>query len=231
MSFKLNIGLLWVFSSFFLGIGIWLFSSGFLLTRLELESISICHHSIGCSSPRFKKTVLIIIDALRYDFTLLDPLSDGPYLNKLPVLSEKKGFLARARADPPTTTLQRLKAITTGNLPTFVDAGSNFNSDAINEDNLLLQYLNANKTSKDLLFNETVFFMGDDTWMGLYPNSFKKAWPYPSFDVWDLHTVDNGVIKNLFPVLKGEEGDWDLCIAHFLGVDHAGHRYEYQYCF
>jgi phosphatidylinositol glycan class O len=71
---------------------------------------------------------------------------------------------------------------------------------------------------------EKVYFMGDDTWMGLYPKSFTKAWPYPSFDVWDLHTVDDGVIKNLFPVLQGEEGHWDLCIAHFLGVDHAGHR-------
>lgn len=144
---RLNLGLLWALSTLILAVGVWLFSSGFLLTRLELESVSVCHHSVGCSNPRFKKIVLIIIDALRYDFTVSDPTKQGPYLNKLPILRESNGFLARARADPPTTTLQRLKAITTGNLPTFVDAGSNFNSDAINEDNLLLQYINANKTS------------------------------------------------------------------------------------
>jgi phosphatidylinositol glycan class O len=144
----LNVWLFWVSSAFVFGVGVWLFASGFLLTRLELESVSVCHHSVGCTPPRFQKVLLIIIDALRYDFTVSNPTVQGPYLNKLSILSQKNGFLARARADPPTTTLQRLKAITTGNLPTFVDAGSNFNSDAINEDNLLLQYLNANKSSK-----------------------------------------------------------------------------------
>jgi len=44
--------------------------------------------------------------------------------------------------------------------------------------------------------------------------------PFPSFEVYDLETVDNGVIKHLFPL-----PDADFTIAHFLGVDHAGHRY------
>lgn len=65
--------------------------------------------------------------------------------------------------------------------------------------------------------------MGDDTWTGLYPNRFKRSYPYPSFNVWDLDTVDNGVIENLYPEL--EKSDWSLLIGHFLGVDHCGHRY------
>lgn len=42
-------------------------------------------------------------------------------------------------ADAPTTTLQRLKGITTGSLPTFIDVGSNFATSEINEDNFIDQ--------------------------------------------------------------------------------------------
>lgn len=34
-----------------------------------------------------------------------------------------------------------------------------------------------------------VVMMGDDTWVQLFPNHFKKSYPYPSFNVKDLHTV------------------------------------------
>lgn len=70
---------------------------------------------------------------------------------------------------------------------------------------------------------EDVVFMGDDTWTSLYPNRFVRNFPYPSFDVWDLDTVDNGVRTNLFPELK--KRDWKMLIGHFLGVDHCGHRH------
>jgi hypothetical protein len=35
--------------------------------------------------------------------------------------------------------------------------------------------------------------MGDDTWMQLAQHAFAEAYPYPSFNVHDLHTVDDGV--------------------------------------
>ena len=65
--------------------------------------------------------------------------------------------------------------------------------------------------------------MGDDTWLDLYPNYFKRTFAYPSFDVKDLDTVDNGVLDHLVPELN--KSDWGVLIAHFLGVDHCGHRY------
>lgn len=71
--------------------------------------------------------------------------------------------------------------------------------------------------------NYKVIFMGDDTWKGLYPNRFMRNYPYPSFNVWDLDTVDNGVRDHLFQELN--KTDWNLLIGHFLGVDHCGHRY------
>lgn len=68
--------------------------------------------------------------------------------------------------------------------------------------------------------------MGDDTWLGLFPNGFSKAYPYESFSTTDLNTVDNGCMRHLFPLLKPEQHDeWDVIIAHFLGVDHVGHTF------
>jgi len=34
---------------------------------------------------------------------------------------------------------------------------------------------------------------GDDTWMQLFPTQFQRAIPFSSFNVMDLHTVDDGV--------------------------------------
>lgn len=48
-------------------------------------------------------------------------------------------------------------------------------------------------------------FMGDDTWMGLIPNSFDEAYPFDSFNVWDLDSVDDGVEKHIFPTMEKNE--------------------------
>jgi phosphatidylinositol glycan class O len=70
--------------------------------------------------------------------------------------------------------------------------------------------------------------MGDDTWLTVFPTAFhpKMLHDFDSFNVEDLHTVDNGVINNLFPLLTNSSyaHQWDFLIGHFLGVDHVGHR-------
>jgi len=68
--------------------------------------------------------------------------------------------------------------------------------------------------------------MGDDTWMSVFPNAFdpNMTFPYDSFNVEDLHTVDDGVIRHLFPLLEDPSKPFDFLIGHFLGVDHVGHR-------
>ncbi len=197
-----------------------------------------------CSS--YDRIVILIIDALRYDFMDLDnkiinkedrsyqsgssgiSIEDNDsddihtlvYHNKLKfvakTLKEKanKSFLRKFLADPPTTTMQRLKGVFTGGLPTFIDIKDDVASSAITEDNLLQQLINK---KMDMVF------MGDDTWVSLFPNAFKRSFPYPSFNVKDLHTVDLGVIDHLFPELRNK--DWDVLVGHFLGVDHVGHRY------
>ncbi|KAF2146155.1 uncharacterized protein K452DRAFT_242762 [Aplosporella prunicola CBS 121167] len=227
------------------GLGLYLFTSGFLLTRLVLDHKSECaapptdlygsyiagSRDTGCWHPKsFNKAVVIIVDALRYDFTVpFQPTeADGAphhFHNSIPVLHEtatrqpNNAFLLPFIADPPTTTLQRLKGLTTGTLPTFIDAGSNFAGMTIEEDNLIAQLKNASKN---------VVHLGDDTWHSLFPEYFdpELTKPYDSFNVWDLHTLDNGVTEHLFPLLQPASAKkWDVLIGHYLGVDHAGHRY------
>jgi phosphatidylinositol glycan class O len=68
--------------------------------------------------------------------------------------------------------------------------------------------------------------MGDDTWMSVFPTLLapNMTHPYDSFNVEDLHTVDNGVIQHLFPLLHDKSHPADVIIGHGLGVDHVGHR-------
>ena len=37
--------------------------------------------------------------------------------------------------------------------------------------------------------------MGDDTWTSLFPRYFSKTYPFDSFDVGDLETVDKGIVE------------------------------------
>jgi phosphatidylinositol glycan class O len=164
--------------------------------------------------------VIVLIDALRFDFVAPYAGSqDKPYINKMKTVQSllhhkpNNARLYRFIADPPTTTLQRLKGLTTGSLPTFVDAGSNFASTEITEDNFIDQMVKLGKK---------ITFLGDDTWTSLFPGRFNRQYPFPSFNVKDLHTVDNGVLENIYGELR--QKDWDIMIAHFLGVDHCGHR-------
>ncbi|NXF66628.1 PIGO transferase, partial [Ciccaba nigrolineata] len=143
-----------------------------------------------------------------------------PYENKLSFLHHlatsqpRHARLYRFRADPPTATMQRIKGLTTGSLPTFIDVGSNFATYAIQEDNLLAQLVQNGRR---------VVFMGDDTWEGLFPKKFFRSYFFPSFNVKDLHTVDDGILQHLYPTV--DSGEWDVLIAHFLGVDHCGHKH------
>ncbi|XP_052188828.1 uncharacterized protein LOC127799126 [Diospyros lotus] len=231
-------------------ISILFFTRGFLLTRTELPHYSNCSDfsqspclqtTISSTAlprrkeeilnqsnadqrcwtkPAIDRLVIIVLDALRFDFVAPSTFFEEktPWMDKLQVLhklASQEGSSARifkAIADPPTTSLQRLKGLTTGGLPTFIDVGNSFGAPAIIEDNLIYQLVQNGKR---------VVMMGDDTWLQLFPHHFNISYPFPSFNVKDLHTVDDGCTKHLFHSLH--EGNWDVLIAHFLGVDHAGH--------
>ncbi|KAF8953685.1 alkaline-phosphatase-like protein [Flammula alnicola] len=215
--------LLWVFLIHLAGI--YLFTRGFLLTRLSLSDLSTCSNADCGIPPTHKRAILLIIDSLRFDFitpnppTPLSPFYHGVLTlpRELTAKHPKHSFIFNAYADPPTTTLQRIKGITTGSLPTFVDMGNNFGGSSIAEDSILRQLKMSGKK---------LAFMGDDTWMSVFPGTFEPnmTFPYDSFNVEDLHTVDEGVIRHLFPLLEDPSKPFDFLIGHFLGVDHVGHR-------
>lgn len=152
--------LLWVFLAHLAGI--YLFTRGFLLTRLSLSDLSSCPNADCTIVPTHKRAILLIIDALRFDFITLNPPDPpSPFHHNILTLPReltlrhpKRSFIFNAYADPPTTTLQRIKGITTGSLPTFVDIGNNFGGSSIAEDSILRQMKMAgNKVKLHASFN------------------------------------------------------------------------------
>ncbi|CAA7266705.1 unnamed protein product [Cyclocybe aegerita] len=217
--------LFWVFAVHLAGI--YLFTGGFLLTRLSLSDLSFrSEHLYGDIKPTHRRGILLIIDSLRFDFVSPDPPSPpSPFHHGILTLPREltktrpnHSFLFNSYADPPTATLQRIKGITTGSLPTFVDIGNNFGGSSITEDSIVTQFR--------LQGRSKLAFMGDDTWMSIFPDGFSPnmTHPYDSFNVEDLHTVDEGVIRHLFPLLEDQSKPFDFLVGHFLGVDHVGHR-------
>ncbi|XP_035703288.1 GPI ethanolamine phosphate transferase 3 isoform X2 [Folsomia candida] len=81
-------------------------------------------------------------------------------------------------------------------------------------------------TSCTLLGNELPFW---GTIPGLFPQKYFKSRfveAHPSFNAWDLDTVDKAVNKTMQEIfLTPHKDDWDILISHLLGVDHCGHRY------
>ncbi|XP_008112781.2 GPI ethanolamine phosphate transferase 2 isoform X1 [Anolis carolinensis] len=162
-------------------------------------------------SPLFKRTVIVLIDALRDDFVFGSKGEQFmPYTTQLIEKGTSHSFVAEAK--PPTVTMPRIKALTTGNIPGFIDVIMNLNSPALLEDNLIWQAKAAGKR---------IIFYGDDTWVRLFPKQFAEYDGTTSFFVSDYTEVDNNVTRHLDKVLKRE--DWDLLILHYLGLDHIGH--------
>ncbi|GAA5828253.1 hypothetical protein JCM11251_002660 [Rhodosporidiobolus azoricus] len=230
--------------AFLQSIALLLFTRGFLLTRKALPDINECdpifpsgNLDASCSlPPTHERLVFLVVDALRADYVLpVDTTSANPFYHNhltLPaILTEQNpsnSFLSHLIADAPTTTLQRIKGMTTGSLPTFIDAGSNFAGEQADEDNWLWQAKRAGKR---------IALVGDETWLNVFPRANAAAggkavwqedllWPYSSFDVEDLDTVDRGVEEHLLKLLdEDQQRDWDVVVAHGLGLDHSGHRF------
>ncbi|CAM42209.2 putative ethanolamine phosphotransferase [Leishmania braziliensis MHOM/BR/75/M2904] len=239
-----------------------LFTTSMLSTSIVMRTVATepCDEA---QAPSVDQVVLILIDALRPDFVLsslrpfariggrctahedalgpqrLDEFDAGQtlqYVEESLRSSESAALAFFLVADPPTTTAQRLKAIATGTMPAFLEAGSNFNSEAVEMDSVVGQ------------MNGSAVLLGDDTWERLFPNTptrrhWKKAVGIPSFDVADFDTNDDAVLAEVYSALAAEtpeavlraaatspaeaeqqEGPARLVVAHFLGIDHIGHR-------
>ncbi|PFH35290.1 hypothetical protein BESB_061770 [Besnoitia besnoiti] len=69
-----------------------------------------------------------------------------------------------------------------------IEVRESFASSRVTEDNLLLQLRNQRRASVAL---------GDDTWESLFGHLLTETRCFPSFDIHDIHTVDDGVLRHL----------------------------------
>ena len=136
--------------------------------------------------------------------------------------------------------MPRVKAITTGSIPSFLDVILNFaesdtTSTLAHQDTWLAQ-LKAKEDGKLVMY-------GDDTWLKLFPDTFSRADGTSSFFVsvsgacsrsrvhrrielkyirQDFTEVDNNVTRHVPEELL--TSDWNAMIMHYLGLDHIGHK-------
>ena len=246
-----------------------------LLSDIEKDDVT----NNGCWTPkRVDSMIILVVDALRFDFArdhlplsigsrLFPPSSNTTHSSTTHPVSTTRGTskLYQFIADPPTVTMQRLKGLTTGGLPTFADITGSFGGAHVDEDSWLEQLvtvpwsrrrhrhdaasareLRRGTKEEDEVDKPQLAFVGDDTWVDLFPTQFNDCHPYPSFNTRDLDTVDDGCLKHLPRLLDGliglkddemtdqqqrpiDDGNstdkFELVVAHFLGVDHVGHTY------
>lgn len=99
---------------------------------------------------------------------------------KLRLIRDGAALPFTAHATSPTVTMPRLKAITTGSIPSFLDAILNLDetdksSSLASQDSWLAQ-MKAKGTGKMVMY-------GDDTWLKLFPGTFDRADGTTSFFV------------------------------------------------
>ncbi|KAB0804642.1 hypothetical protein PPYR_01612 [Photinus pyralis] len=156
--------------------------------------------------PEVDRLVFIIIDALRWDF-----ITQQNFPNLAPAFHQH-GCMHKVHVQSPTVTLPRIKALTTGRVPQFLDVVLNLVGTNKLNDSILHQAKNAGKK---------IIFYGDDTWLKLYPDVFERWEGVTSFFVNDYTEVDNNVTSNVLNELSNS--DWDIMVLHYLGLDHIGH--------
>lgn len=202
-------------------VAVFLFCGGFFPQKVVLKNDSkfIVNPEVQLASkPVFKKLVLVVIDALRSDFLFQKDSSDFEFLHGLLNSGEAWGYTAYS--NPPTVTLPRLKGITTGSAPNFLDAILNVAEDDTSsnlkeQDSLLKQFHT---------HHYKMNFFGDDTWLKLFPLEFFSEYDGTnSFFVSDFEEVDFNVTRHV-PYQMEHQKNWDVLILHYLGLDHIGHK-------
>lgn len=157
----------------------------------------------------------MVVDALRSDFVYGNS-SNFAFTQGL--IRSGAAVPFTGHASPPTITMPRVKAITTGSVPSFVDLVLNFaesdTSSTLKDQDSWLAQLRA-RGGKLVMY-------GDDTWLRLFPGFFHRADGTTSFFVSDFTEVDNNVTRHISSELAQE--DWSAMTLHFLGLDHIGHK-------
>ncbi|KAF2719617.1 alkaline phosphatase-like protein [Polychaeton citri CBS 116435] len=232
--------LLLTLSNLFLPIAVLVFASGFfpykpVLPGLASHADGELQGGVKIDVPAvFDRVVFMVVDALRSDFVYGH---DSGFTFTQSLIRQGSAIPYTAHATPPTVTMPRVKALTTGSVPSFLDLILNF-AESDTSSSLALQdtWLAQIKAKGGKLV-----FYGDDTWLKLFPGDFfTRSDGTSSFFVSvsrtgsglclfpccffrrDFTEVDNNVTRHL-PQELGMS-DWDAMIMHYLGMDHIGHK-------
>lgn len=196
-------------------IGLSLFGRGFFPTKLVIPGDGI-YFDDKIPDAKFSKMVFVVIDALRSDF-MLSSNSNMSFVHE--TINSGHGLAYTAHSTPPTVTLPRIKGLTTGSTPNFLDAilniaESDTSSTLLGQDSWLSQMHKQGRI---------IHMFGDDTWIKLFPGMFHESDGTASFFVSDYTEVDNNVTRHL-PQELAAPVPWDILILHYLGLDHIGHK-------
>lgn len=220
----MNLWLEYIFSLLLQTLGFILFLIGFFPRKNVLPGFNTLPEGpspfLVDNLANFDKLIFIVVDALRSDF-MFSNSSLMHFLHSL--IREGSALPYTAYSHPPTVTLPRLKGITTGGAPSFIDAVFNIADDNDNSqglsniDSWLYQFQKSSPNGK-------MHFYGDDTWLKLFPGEefFEKYEGTDSFFVSDFTEVDNNVTRHLNSEIQ--DHSWDALILHYLGLDHIGHK-------
>lgn len=182
-----------------LPIAVLIFATGFFPYKPFLPGLATFRETQNGVRPeaQFDKLIFMVVDALRSDFVYSEN-SGFAFVQSLVRSGDAIPFTAHATS--PTITMPRVKAITTGSIPSFLDVILNFaesdtTSTLAGQDTWLAQI----KEKKDAQGNNGKLIMyGDDTWLKLFPGMFERADGTTSFFV----SVSRSVFRHVDSVVK-----------------------------
>ncbi|KAL3469390.1 alkaline-phosphatase-like protein [Aspergillus californicus] len=196
-------------------IAILVFSLGFFPYKPLIPGLATFAEPHNVSPKVFDKVIFMVIDALRSDFVYSN--NSGFHFTQS-LIRSGAAIPFTAYAGSPTVTMPRLKAITTGSVPSFLDVILNI---AESDTSSTLAYQDTWLAQIKAKGGHLVMY-GDDTWLKLFPGMFTRADGTTSFFVSDFTEVDTNVTRHVGRELVQE--DWSAFIMHYLGLDHIGHK-------
>lgn len=210
--------LLLVVANLLIPVAIFTFATGFFPYKPLLPGLAQygdSQYGLPPAAP-FDRLIFMVVDALRSDF-VYSTNSGFEFTQSL--IRNGSAIPFTAHATSPTVTMPRLKAITTGSIPSFLDVILNIDegdeSSSLASQDTWLAQMKAKNTGKLVMY-------GDDTWLKLFPGTFDRADGTSSFFVADFTEVDNNVTRHIADELKNN--DWSTMVLHYLGLDHIGHK-------
>ncbi|KAF3012143.1 major facilitator super transporter protein [Neopestalotiopsis sp. 37M] len=193
-----------------------IFAAGFFPYKPFLAGYAQYDETDQAPAAPFDRVVFMVVDALRSDFVFAEG-SGFEFTQGL--IRDGAAIPFTAHAASPTVTMPRLKAITTGSVPSFLDVILNLDeadsSSTLAAQDTWLAQMKAKQSGKLVMF-------GDDTWLKLFPDTFDRADGTSSFFVSDYTEVDNNVTRHIDVELQ--QDDWSTMVLHYLGLDHIGHK-------